>query len=58
MGIKHLFGFFLAISGVGVGLLALIFTLNSQVYNKDFLLAIGGLAIVALFAGVLILNRR
>jgi hypothetical protein len=58
MGIKHLFGFILAISGTGVGLLALAFTLNGQTFNKDFLLTLGSLAIVALFAGILILNKR
>ncbi len=58
MDVRHLLGFFLAIAGVGVGLLALTFTLNSQAYNKDFLFAIGGFAAIALLVGVSILNRR
>lgn len=57
MGIKHLFGFFLAIAGFGVGVLFLLFMLQSQAYNQFFLTIMGISAFISLLAGIIILNN-
>jgi hypothetical protein len=58
MGIKNLIGYCLAIAGIGVGLLSLLFLLHSQFYSQVFLYGLGLFAFLSLFAGVFILNKN
>ena len=58
MGIKHLLGFFLIISGFGIGMLVLFFMFNSQFYSDLFLAGLGFFAFFSFISGVFILNKN
>jgi len=57
MGIKHLFGFFLIMSGIGAGSLILFFIFNNQFYTQLFLSGVGIFAFLSLVTGIFILNK-
>jgi len=57
MGIKHFFGFFLIMSGIGAGSLILFFIFNNQLYTQLFLSGLGIFAFLSLVTGIFILNK-
>jgi hypothetical protein len=57
MGIKHLFGFFLIMSGIGAGSLILFFIFNNQLYTQLFLSGVGIFAFLSFVTGIFILNK-
>jgi len=57
MGIKHLLGFFLIMSGIGAGSLILFFIFNNQFYTQLFLSGVGIFAFLSFIAGIFILTK-
>lgn len=57
MGIRHLFGFFLIMSGIGAGSLILFFMMNHQLYTNLFLFGVSIFAFISFITGIFILNK-
>jgi hypothetical protein len=57
MGFKHLFGFCLLMTGIGLAPLFFLFMGDRKVFNPVFLLSMGICAIASVFLGLFILKK-
>ncbi len=54
---KHLFAYTILIAGLALLIIAFLFYMNNQAFDPDFLYALGGIALMASLAGIILVRR-